>query len=290
MIRVFGPPIVKTPDIVGDIRRFFCPQITEAQTTELLAGKPKDVKNRLYAVAERFEFVQHLLFLRELLGKAKSVKEMRASGEVGDQYLQLEVVERIKFHGQECTGLDYDLEALCFYLLLTCIELLVSPPYKQMDCWLERNWSRLSQSYDGGVSELEMFLGALDEYRDSHGLRRNFRRAIIEEVPTDLRARFVNRFAVVKTKDGAVNPQSWQSWVGKSDEQKIDRIARFLYDDVRSKFTHSSHRTLFPSVPIEYLPANSSAVLVRLAPSNEDNIFTLLQDVVSYLARSLLLG
>ena len=255
---------------------------------EIVTTKEKPVRRKLYVIAERFEFVQHMLSLRELLLTAKSpvkTQDIIAVEQLQDHMLQVQVREHIEFHGRDYSGVDYDIESSCFYLLLTCIESIVSKPYVQIDDWLVEHWDSLCQDEENAKDCIK---GAIDRYRDEHGLRRNFRKALTEGIAPKLMKWFVTHFAVVKTENGELNQDSWNNWCQKQEHEKIAKIASFLYDDVRSRFTHESHRAFLPSVPIKHLPSSKEPVLVRLA-SEKDNLITLLQEIVVYLVRKHLL-
>lgn len=283
---IYGPPGIGTLNIHEDIQRFFCPEVT---TDDLLQIWPKDQQagQALCLVTERFEFVRHLFKIKEIMQQAKQYGQPMPVRHIGGR-LELKYRECVRGHDHEFDGVDHDIEALCFYLLLTCIEIVVGKG-RHMDPfdWLAKTWQHLFGTKTNPVQSMK---DAKEAYYDEYGARRGFVRAITEDLSDDVRNSLAHDCALVKLDDGQINRQSWKEWQDKADEEKLKSLARYLYDTVRSKFTHEGHRTFFPTFPIKFCRAsNNRLVLVWVNGSAERSLVDLLQEMVKQLVRLRLL-
>ena len=284
--QIYGPPGVETPDIVEEVRRLFCPEVTSDGFQQVWPSDQQSLQ-ALCLVTERLEFVQYLFKIRQIMQQHKKHEKPIPVRYLGGGIV-LKVREYIRGHDHEFDGVDYDIEALCFYLLLTCIEIVVGRGrYMDPFDWLADNRGDLLGREPSPVQYMQ---DAKEAYYDEYGARRGFVRAVTEEIPDNLRNRLARDYALVKLDDGQINQQSWDEWQGNTDQEKVTSLAKHLYGVVRSKFTHEGHRTFFPTIPVEFCAASGSKlVLVCLEVSGEPGLIELLQEMVKQLVRLKLL-
>ncbi len=293
-VLLFGPPVVETPDLENDIQLLFYPDsgITLDEISEIVSEQDAKTRGRLQVIAERLEFVHHLLSLRQLLEEAKGKQEIILTRRINDSQLLVNVKTRIEFHGRRYDGVDYDIDALCFYLLLTCIESVFESSTKNIEDWLVENWDELCED---GEQPAECITRVKAKFYTKHGYGYRFKKAFTDEISDDLKQRLATDFAVVKTRDGKVSEDSWEAWNDRSSKRKIASIAGFFYGQVRSKFTHTGQRMFFPSIPLDFLPANKNLegkahkIMVSLKLPEDASLLDLLQEVVVQLVRKHLL-
>ncbi len=279
----YGPPVIFTEIIFDDIRRFYFSDtpITSDEIRSIVSAKSAPIQHKLFVVTE------HLLSFKDLLLSNKHTGDVLSIQTV-DGSLILDVAEEIELCGREYNGVDHDIEATCFYLLLTCIESTVcSPDHVDMASWLVKNWDDLCRPEENPKQCISRIK---EDYYNQYGSRRRFIYAIIHNLPEDLKNRFVQSLAIVKLENHKVDKDSWDKWQNKNPDAKITSIADFLYDKVRSKFTHESHRSFFPTMPVNILPATQSNILISVVSPETDNLINLLQDTVRFLVRKYLLS
>ena len=106
-----APSWVETPDIRADIEEYCGISFTEEQFTSL----PDETQQKLRLLAERLEFVEHLLVLRDSVARMQQEKIVRKDDRVEIHY-------SFKLWGHELAGVHFDIDALVFYLLLTVVD------------------------------------------------------------------------------------------------------------------------------------------------------------------------
>ena len=115
--RLYGPRAISTPDLVGDIQRYFHP---EGDVRPLLALLRQGQRDKLAVLVERVEFIEHLRHLVGLLTAHKRRHEVRTP--LDKTHMKVTQYDEIVVSGYDYAGVDYDIEALVQYLLLTCID------------------------------------------------------------------------------------------------------------------------------------------------------------------------
>lgn len=153
--------------------------------------------------------------------------------------------------------------------------------------WLVREWDDLCFPCD---NPQQCIRRAKNSYYAQYGAGRPFQTAFTDHLPGDLKNRFTDKFAIVKLQNQQVDEASWRTWQAKSQPKKMSAIAKFLYSSVRSKFTHESRRSFFPSTPVKYLLATRYETLVSLASPDEENLIVLLQEAIRSLVKQYLLS
>lgn len=282
----YGPRSIFTEDIFQDIKNFFYRD--EDTSVEEIHHKfsllDKNHQHKLIVLTERVEFVCHLNEFKKLLAENKQYGPWRTYSDGEDKVV--EIPEKIEFHRLEFNGVDHDIDAVSFYLLLTCIECIEgNPEYVEMANWFEENWDTL---YKPGETPQACIKRIKEIYYERYGTRRNFKRAFTDRIPNSLKIRLVTNFALVKLENHELDESSWQSWQSLEEKQKLVKITNYLYDNVRNKFTHESHRSFFPDIPICLLPSSHDKVLIALVPPEYDNLLLLLQDLICILVKKYL--
>jgi|GEM_PF-3388009 len=170
-----APPNIRTPDLENDIIDFFCPEISIQDYRENYEPEDSNIKFKLQLVTERFEFINHLLALKELLEQNKKSKSLT----IKIERKELTINDDIEFHGREYNGVDYDIEALCFYLLLTCIDTIVG---------------------------------------DRNKVGKNFKTAITQ-IPEELKNRVCSHFAIVEFQNDIFSDKIITEWKNHESKQ-----------------------------------------------------------------------
>jgi hypothetical protein len=263
---------VKTPDVLSDIQRFLL--LTFDQTS--LDNLDKGLRKKLAVVAERLEFIDHLEHMKNLLLKHKKTSQT-PSLDPKSQFLLITEIDSINIDGHDFAGVDYDIEALSLYLLLTCVDTLQGQsPYEDPFDWLERkchtdstpDWRQLAT-----------------EYATAYGLSRLFKAAFTDRASPDLQFRIARNLAVVKVRGQMILPESAKAWSKRNQSEKVSRIAGHLYE-LRSSFTHASLRTFRLATPVALsLDLETDHVLIQRVGG--ETVTTLVCELVRYLAQNL---
>lgn len=272
-IKILGPLQVETPDLINDVRKYFFEDKSEEEVKSIIEGLREKERKKVILVTERFEFIDHLIYLIKIL---KNKKKLKINKYDSDE--KVRIIEKTELFEKEFDGFDHDIESLCYYLLLTCIDTMKGQPeYKDFYEWLVKECDK---RYVEG-EPISFTKHEYEQYREKYGLRKNFIKAITNELPENLRNRAVLNFAVVSLDDQKVESNSYCDWNAKSNEQKLKKLAVKLYDD-RSRYTHASIRSFLPNIPVEFL-SRKKDVIVQLVPG--DNMCNLLKDMVIYIVR-----
>lgn len=280
----YGPPSIFTENIFRDIKNFFYreEEISVEEIQYKFSLLDENRRHKLIVLTERVEFVYHLNEFKNLLAENKQYGEPVEIYSVGESTV-FEIPERIEFHGLEFNGVDHDIDAVCFYLLLTCIECIEgNPNYVDIANWLEKNWDAL---YMPGETPQRCIKRIKEIYYEQYGTARNFKRAFTDHIPVSLKTRLVTNFALVKLENHRLDESSWATWQSLTEVQKLVKIANFLYNDVRNKFTHESHRSFFPDTHISLLLSSPDTALIALVSPDEDNLLKLLHEIISILVK-----
>ncbi len=283
---MFGPTQIRTPNIDNDITAFFSLELGVKETKRIINSLPGGLKNKLYKITERFEFIEHLLIFRKELIKNKKFKiEFFKEPNV---LLGISKVDSIKMFNTKFDGVDYDIEALVLYLLLTCVDTLAGQDeYKKFSEWLEIK----KVSFSEEIIDLNWIKAKEKEHKEMFGIGRNFKNLLTDGISNQLKKRMIENFAVTKLDNGGVNKDSWKAWELANDNEKLKKIAKTLFEQIRNKYTHTSHRTFAPCVPIKYLRKTEYPVLLSLNGDDiSGNLIFLLKDIVRYIVRDRILN
>ena len=130
--RAFGPIHVETPNIGQEVNTLLSihPEVFRSLNT--------DIRKRIEVLAERFEFINHLETLAKFIEKEKD--SSRVLKYTGDGKIFVKEIDSYRLMDQDLSGADYDLRALIFYLLITCIDTIKGrPKYFNPFEWLLNN-------------------------------------------------------------------------------------------------------------------------------------------------------
>ncbi|NVO09933.1 MAG: hypothetical protein HXX16_08240 [Bacteroidales bacterium] len=276
---MFGPRLIRTLDLEKDIYQFYCSDLTRDKFQDVLKLVEPDNMKKLQKITERMEFVHHLLAIREILITHKT-SEFKFFEEP-QALIGITKIDHIRLFDKNFDGVDYDIEALVLYLLLTCIDTIAGQDeYKSFSEWIQSNWENFkSEKIDNTWIKRKE-----DEHKAIFGVGKNFKNLISNEISEELKIRAINNFAVTKLDNGKVNQESWTSWELASSDEKIKKIAKNLFEQIRNKYTHSNYRTFFPHVNIKYLRQTDFPVLISIVEKEDDadSLVRLLIDIVTY--------
>ena len=75
-------------------------------------------------------------------------------------------------------------------------------------------------------------------------------------------------------------------WDGLTDDEKINKIAVYLYDDIRCKYTHTCSKTLLNFKKITTKQPTPNKILINKVSPEKDNLILILQAVIEELVHS----
>lgn len=283
---MFGPTQIRNPNIINDITAFFGLELGLPKIEKLVSYLSVDSRNKLFKVTERFEFVTQLLTFRNELRKRK--KKNTEFFKEPNVFLGISVIEKIKMFGEKFDGVDYDIEALSLYLLLTCVDTIAGKEkYLGFSEWLSVN-QKISEDE---CIDLDWIKNKEDEYKAAYGIGRRFKELLNYGLSKKLKNDLVQNFVVARLDNGSVNKDSWKAWKTADDSGKLKKIVNVLFEQIRNKYTHSSHRTFIPCVPVKFLRKTDFPVLLSLSNEKDKskNLILILQNIVRCLVKEKIL-
>jgi len=246
----YGPKKVQTPNIEDDIRKYLGENLLEKWTITT----DNELKQKIIIVVERLDFISHLKSIAMIVRE----KSKRTPKIIADNIFQVSF--ECNFRGHNYGGLQFDIEALDYYLHLSCIDAIQSQPsYKSAFEWLENSIERYANKTTAELSTL--IKQDKSKYSDEYGLNKNFVKAFVEDISEELRIKICEILIVVKAKDGFITPQSYDTWIAKTQSQKLKKIANKLYE-LRSQYTHTNIRSFLPVTDIETIPDLNGEILL----------------------------
>jgi hypothetical protein len=285
---IFGPPEVTDPDIAETLHSIL-PKFSCEVVRSFINSCDEEAKEKLRVIVDRIEFVQKLRYFKQFLEKRKSIPKKHDLGPITErkELHRVQCFEEILFDGEDFSGIDYDIEALCIYLLLTCVDTIVGKAkHKEQGDWLVETWSADNPKTD--CIPIKFIKKSKENYFESWGTGRAFKRAFKQEISEELRQRLVSEFALLRLEDGKLDEDSKKEWDELGKDQRVKKLSDFLFN-VRNIYTHTSRRTFLPKVPIERLLATKDCVLVAFAFSDDPakgDLVSLLLDVIEDLIKS----
>ncbi len=149
---------------------------------------------------------------------------------------------------------DRQLEALALYLLCTCIDALADPKWIPFADWLrtkkakyhdeivartaELGWLIEKMGPQGEVPDLIAAAMCLDRvYMRYHGASRMFGQFFLG-LPSDVKSFLAEHYMVFQKAENWVDPARQQAWHAKLVDDRLQAVARYLYEYRRSRFTH----------------------------------------------------
>lgn len=240
---------VSTPDILSDVEKY-CGILLTAEEFDSI--EPTNA-NKLILLAERLEFIEHLLALHKVISQETIVKNRVVKPISGNrEFVEVEDQLSCVLWGHDFAGANFDIEAMVFYLLLTCIDTIKGQPeYVDAFDWLSDPANmKLIENQD--QTSLQAQLANLQvAYKTDFGITRRFVEAFVEDLPDDLQQQLVESLIVVKVRDGEITPESITAWNQREVRSKLKKLGGKLYA-IRSSFTHKSLRTFLPVHPLEF--------------------------------------
>lgn len=236
-----GPKKVETPDIEKDIELYLGHDILE----KWKASENADLKTLIVFITERLEFIFSLKSIAMIV-REKSKRIYNQEGE--NERVHFEC----KLFGHDYAGIQFDIEALDYYLHLSCIDAIQSQPkyYSAFD-WIKDNIVRYENKDSKDLFCL--LTEDQDEYSNNYGLSKNFIKAFTQDITPTLQTKICDVLIVVKIKNGEITNESLAAWEKRTNEQKLYRIANMLYG-LRSIYTHKNIRSFLPSSDLKTIP------------------------------------
>lgn len=232
------PSEVETPNIEDDVQQYLGVEILE----KWKASSDVDAKKTIVFIAERLDFVSHLNAFGEYAIKNSTKQPLsKDNGE-------LWIIYNFEMDGHDFSGVQFDIEALVLYLLLTCVDAIqTQPKYYSSFEWLLKKVEEYEHQTKDQIFELLKKDQA--EYDELYGLSRNFRLAFTDGISDALKTEFTENLLVAKFDNNGINKESFAAWKSKDVNQKIRKIANYLYH-LRSKYTHNNIRSFMPQEPL----------------------------------------
>lgn len=275
---------VSTPDILGDIKKY-CGVLLTAKEFDAL-----EITNRrkLILITERLELVEHLLVIHNAISTNTKIKR-RVFKPVNDNSESVEIESQLScvLWGHDFAGANFDIEAIVFYLLLTCVDTIKGQPeFVSAFDWL-CNPSNMSLLVNQDQQSLQKQLEDLQKkYGTDFGITRKFIEAFVDNLSDDLQQEIVESLAVVKVRDSKISQESMVAWNRRDVKGKLKKLGDRLYT-IRSSFTHTSLRTFLPTQPLETV---SKITGEQLLCKPNVNLLDLLIRVIQCLIKTQLIG
>lgn len=264
------PSEVETPNIEDDIQQYLGDEILEKWKVSSNA----DTKKAIVFITERLDFISHLNTFREYAIK-NSTKQplLKSNGELWVTY-------NFEMDGHDFSGIQFDIEALVLYLLMTCIDAIqTQPKYHSAFEWLlNRTDDYVNKSKDQFV---ELLKKDQNQYDELYGLSKNFRLAFTNGISETLRTRIVENLIVAKFENNGINKESFAAWESKSGSEKIRKIANSLYH-LRSKYTHNNIRSFMPRMSFGARTLHGEFLLCKKGFSLENMLLEVIKELCSY--------
>ena len=247
------PKVVETQNIEEDIEAFLGRDVFDKWKT-LRVGD--ELREKIIVITERLEFIGHLRKIAEI-----AKENTTEIGTIAKDGVNI-IPDKCNLFGHNFDGLRFDIEALNFYLYLTCIDTIQN----------KGKWHT-----------------------------RTFKKAFTSDIEADLKTKISEVFVVIKIGNGEKTMsltdkkqleklnEMLEDWKAKKEAKRLREIADTLYD-IRSRFTHDNIRSFCPidemSV-IPYFKPNKKGILLwdkNYASSNNiKSIDEVLGDVIKEL-------
>ncbi len=234
------PQLVTNPEIKTDIYSLY-PSLSDENIEQLLSI---DELNTLFTgIVDRIEFLNKLNSLYKIIISKRTFEDSKLTRIfIENQWcLEFTRLEKVNLEGYEFNGVNYDIEALRLYLQTTVIEHISSKiinsnnaSYDFLD-WLKKNNDKETYSLDDIENKYK-------KHREITGVRRQFINGF-NLFSVELKDRFIEKLLVAKVDLGKMEASSLVRWEQNSSDQKLEKIAKYLYDEIRCSYTHNMIRT-----------------------------------------------
>lgn len=275
MSEYYVPQTIENPALLTDIQQYFFESLNKHAIEKVACDFPHEMT----VLCDRIELIEKLLKIRDMLLKKRMYANPKFSqiNVDGTDVIEISREEHIHLEGIELNGFTYDLDALCQYLLLTMIDTIMGKTDNiNFTKWISLNQKQENYSFE----ELQSLQ---QKYDGENGLRRNFIKAFTVHASQKNRQELVDSFMVSKVGLGRIDPNDQEAWVKLTSENKLNRITKYLYDEVRCKFTHSSGRSFLPTQSVLSSKPIKKKVLVCLKKPENANLIGILRKIVKEL-------
>lgn len=277
MAKYWVPTSVENPNLRDDIKKFHRLADSDDKVDRLLNSSCKE---ELETILSRLEFIDQLLFARKILDSRKQIKSTYKTIQLyGQAYFVQTNLETIDIEGYNFAGATYDIEALCQYLLIGCIENLSTPIKKPSFT----DWLKIKSPLKTEIVIKDELAKLEEEYQQDTSISSQFRKTFLD-LSAPLKNRIVSTFLIVdKVEPQKIDEINISKWENRTEEEKIRKIATYLYSSIRCQYTHRASRTFLSEVPIEKSLGMNFDVLVLKVDPTSDNLISILKDVISEL-------
>jgi hypothetical protein len=195
-----------------------------------------------------------------------------------------------------------DFASLQLYLLCTCIDALANPRWLAFNEWLatkkaeyhttERD-TKLEEVFDElkNKSDNQFYVKSIlelySEYLNHYGTTRKFG-AFFLDLPDFMKEFIASSYQIFNGYENFLKPEIWQKWNEKTTDEKLGKIANYIFEYRRNQFTHAgrTYQTTWESYfhsPKEALDTRpykpSGSFLNFWADDNPDNDVELIVNV-----------
>ena len=233
-------PNIITPDIDDDIKNFLGDDVLEQW--ERLEPSNK-LYNTIIVITERLEFIEHLTCISEFFEDKTTTNSIKNKNKNVTTF-------HCTINNHDFAGVQFDINALNFYLYLTCIDAL------QQICKKNKSGGNL--------------------------LTKNFIKAFTEEISSELQKTIIDNIIIINKNLKDFN-NSLLKWDKLNNDKKLNKIGKYLYK-IRSEFTHCNIRNFYPSVELASLIDENNNILTDkneiLLVNKRKNISSILKDVI----------
>jgi hypothetical protein len=275
MNKVWCPRQIENTEIIDDLRDYFFNDYSLDRIQEIY----KDNITELSIICDRYEFILKLQNFKLICIKNRKFVKPKLENIVinGTEAIQISQSEKITLDDHEFNGITYDIDALSQYLLLTIIDTIMGQiDYKDFLTWLIETDDKSNYTKDEIVKLYK-------KYNENNGLRRNFISAFQDHVSEELKTKITESFMLGKIGLGVIDEQSLNNWQLLSYNDRYIKIVKYLYDEIRCKYTHSCSRTFLSDFDIVFSVPTTRKVLISFIDPTNINLISILRLVIQEL-------
>jgi hypothetical protein len=276
-LKYWVPRNIYNQNLLEDFYEFFSVDaLIDSQKVEVYVKN----KKTLATIIDRFEFIVQLGKIRDYLRSIKTISSPKLKVITNEGHIFTQQ-EKIELNGIELNGIDYEIESLIQYLLLTLIDLISQNPQNPRHSlrffeWLKENYPR--DSY----KEIEIQQYS-DEFHKFTSLSQGFKNTL-KTIDNDLKHRLVDCFMIGKVVNREIEPGGVKRWNVLDKDKKFEKIIGQLYE-IRCSYTHRCSRTFLSNLPVELsLPINKGVIVALIEPE-EESLEKILFDIVINLVK-----
>ena len=233
-------------------------------------------------LAEQFEYINHLDFIRKLI-----ISKSRISWLDGSFSCNL--------NGHDFAGAHKDFESIILFLLASCIDSINKNKSVKFEEWLSK---KIKKDNGFSIKSCEDLKNNIEEYKkDTESLSHTFQNSFTQ-LSDELKDEWVTHYSVVPDGENKIDRSESDEFWNKvksdheafslsdanSDEknEKLRKIARFIYK-MRSSFTHNSKRFFECNCPIDHQEPPVGKFLVQFG---KKSLIEMLKSTIICLAKN----